>query len=174
MAYCSLATLAGINTDCNVNMGGLKTVYIANYEDDIFKLDASGNQVTNVSSASTWYQFNFRPESSNFTSTLNRTSDGGNYVSTEIVLNFSRQETEKRLAINALALNDVAVVVVDNNGEYHCFGIVRPVTASTGSAESGQAFGDANRYSITLTSNDPNFAPMMSPEGITAFKDRIA
>ncbi|MBQ3414510.1 MAG: hypothetical protein IJH39_04015 [Clostridia bacterium] len=174
MAYCISNTLAGIATDCQSNLGGVKVVYIANYADDIFTLDASGNTVTGISSASTWYQYNFRQESSNFTSTLNKAAEGSNYVSTEIVLSFSRMETSKRIELNALALNEIAVVVVDNNGEYHCFGIDRPVSSSTGAGESGTAFGDANRYTITLLATDGKFAPMMTPEGKEALKAKVA
>lgn len=177
MAYCISQALAGISTDCQPNMGGIATVYITKFDDGIFTINeisgTSQGVVTGLKESGEtwdgkWYKYNFRAESSNFTSTLNKTADGGNYVSTEIVLNFARMETQKRLEMNALALNEIAVVVKDNNNAYWAFGLDRPVASSTGSAESGQAFGDANRYSITLLSNDGRFAPELSPEAITA------
>lgn len=171
MAYCISATLAGINTDCASNMGGIQKVYIANFQDGLFTLDASGNTVTGLKTGTSWYEYNFRAESSNFTSTLNKTADGGNYVSTEIVLNFARMETSKRLEMNALALNDIAVVVKDNNNKYWAFGLDRPVQSSTGSGETGTAFGDANRYSITLASTDGTFAPELTAEAIAALTE---
>ena len=161
MGYCASRTLNGISTDCAPNMGGIAKVYIANFQDGIYTIveettstAVTEGVVTALKSGITWNEFNFRAESSNFTSTLNKTADGGNYVSTEIVLNFARMETAKRLEMNALALNEIAVVVKDNNNKYWAFGIDRPVASSAGSAESGTAFGDANRYSITLLSND--------------------
>lgn len=168
MAYCISASLKGIPTDCQSNMGGIAKVYITNYQDDIFTInEESGDTqgvVTAIKSGVTFYEYNFRAESSNFTSTLNKTADGGNYVSTEIVLNFARMETSKRLEMNALALNDMAVIVKDNNGKLWAFGINRQVTSSAGSGESGTAFGDANRYSITLLANDGRFAPELGPD----------
>lgn len=172
MAYCISATLAGIPTDCQPNMGGISKVFIANYQDDIFTITEESGEtkgvVTALKSGVTWNEYNFRAESSNFTSTLNKTADGGNYVSTEIVLNFARMETSKRIEMNALALNDLAVVVKDNNGKYWAFGIDRQVTSSAGSGESGTAFGDANRYSITLLSNDGRFAPELTSSAIAS------
>lgn len=171
MAYCISATLAGINTDCAPNMGGIKKVYIANYDDNIFTMSAetvTGIKATGATWDGKWYEYNFRAESSNFTSTLNKTADGGNYVSSEIVLNFARMETEKRIEMNALALNDMVVVVLDNNQKYWAFGLNRPVTSSTGTGETGTAFGDANRYSITLAATDGNFAPELVGEAISS------
>lgn len=173
MAYCTLYTLAGISTDCAPNIGGIKKAWIANYADGIFTIDddpastgATVGVVTALKEGVEWYGYNFKAESSNFTSTLNKTADGGNYVSTEIVLNFARMETAKRLEMNALALNEIAVVVEDSNSKYWAFGIDRSVNSSTGSAETGTAMGDANRYSITLLANDGHFAPELSAEAI--------
>ena len=172
MAYCISATLAGIGTDCAPNMGGIAKVWIANFADDMYTInEESGDTkgvVTGIKSGVSWYEYNFRAESSNFSSTLNKTADGGNYVSTEIVLNFARMETAKRLEMNALALNEIAVVVKDNNGKYWAFGVNRPVSSSTGTAESGTAFGDSNRYSITLLATDGRFAPELNDSAIEA------
>lgn len=175
MAYCISQALAGISTDCNSNLGGIATVYIANFDDGIFVIDeesgATKGVVTDIKASGDtwdgkWYKYNFRTESSNFTSTLNKTADGSNYVTTEIVLNFARMETQKRLEMNALALDEIAVVVKDNNGKYWAFGLDRPVSSSTGTGESGTAFGDANRYSITLVANDGKFAAELNETAI--------
>lgn len=177
--YCISASLAGIANDCQPSLGGIKKVFITNYADDIatyvddLETGDTVGVVTALSSAITWYEYNFRQESSNFTSTLNKSADGGNYVSTEISLVFHRMETAKRLEVNALALNDMAVIVLDNNNKYWYFGINRPVTASAGTGESGSAFGDRNAYGITLLSNDGRFAPELTDAAITTLKAHI-
>lgn len=173
MAYCISKTLAGIPTDCQPNLGGIQKVFIADFVDALFTLDASGNTVSDLLSSATWYEYNFRPESSSFTSTLNKNENGGNYVTTEISLSFARMETAKRIELNALALNDMAVVVLDNNQKYWAFGLNRPVVSSTGTGESGQSFGDGNRYTITLNATDGNFAPELTAEAIATLKSKI-
>lgn len=170
MAYCISYTLAGLSTDCSTSMGGIKNVYIANYQDDIFALDASGNTITGVSSGVDFYRYDFRQETGNFTSTLEKGDNGNVYVSTEIQLVFTRQETAKRLEMRALSLNDLAVVVVDNNNKVWGFGIDRPVVSSAGGAETGTSFADRNAYTITLRSVDGTFAPELTADAVTALK----
>ena len=169
--YCISATLKGIPTDCESNLGGIQKVFIANYEDDIFTISA--DVVSDLSSAVTWYEYNFRPESSSFTSTLQKNENGGNYVTTEISLSFARMDTQKRIELNAMALNDMTVIVLDNNQKFWYFGMNRPVVSSTGTGESGQAFGDGNRYTVTLNATDGKFAPELSDEAIAVLKAHI-
>lgn len=177
MGYCISNALKGISTDCSGSLGGIKQVLIALYDDDMYTISAGTDgvdAVTAIKSGVTWYQFDFRPETSNFTSTLNRSDAGGSYVTTDIALVFSRMDASKRIEMNALALDDMAVVVIDNNDEYHAFGRWLPVTASAGTGETGTAFGDSNQYTVTLHATDKDFAPMFSEDAKTAIKSQIA
>lgn len=162
MAYCNSHTLAGTSTDCQGSLGGLKKVFITHFADDLYTM--SGETVTGFKTGTTWYSYNFKPETANFTSTLNKTDGGGVYVSTEISLVFPRMNAAKRAEMNALSLDDLAVIAVDNNGEYHAFGRWLPVTATAGTGETGTAYGDSNQYTMTLTAADSDFAPYLSAE----------
>ena len=162
MAYCSSRTLGGLSTDCDGSLGGIKTVWIALFQDNIFTM--SGETVTGFKSGVTWYRYDFKPETSNFVSTLNKTDAGGSYVTTEISLVFSRMNATKRIEMNALAIDDLAVVVADNNGEYHAFGRWLPVVSSAGTGETGTAYGDSNQYTVTLLASDKDYAPFLSDE----------
>ena len=156
MAYCNSHTLAGTSTDCSGSLGGLKKVYITHFSDNLFVM--SGETVTSFKTGTTWYTYNFRPETASFTSTLQKTDGGGSYVTTEISLVFPRMDAAKRAEMNALALDDLVVIAVDNNGAYHAFGRWLPVVASTGTGETGTAYGDSNQYTLTLTAADNDFA----------------
>lgn len=160
MAYCNSHTLAGTSTDCSASLGGLKKVYITHFNDNLFLM--SGETITGFTTGTTWYSYNFKNETANFTSTLNKTDGGATYVTTEINLVFPKMDAAKRAEMNALSLDDLAVVAVDNNGEYHGFGRWLPVNASAGTGETGTAFGDSNQYTMTLTAADPDFAPFLS------------
>lgn len=164
MGYCTSRTLAGISTDCEGSLGGIKTVWIALFQDNIYTM--SGETVSDLASGATWYRYDFKPETSNFTSTLNKTDAGGSYVTTEISLVFSRMDAAKRVEMNALAIDDLAVIVADNNGKYHAFGRWLPVVSSAGTGETGTAYGDSNQYTVTLLASDQDFAPFLSDEAI--------
>ena len=76
-----------------------------------------------------------------------------NYVATELVLQFSKMETRKRIEMAALAVGELVFIVKDANGKFWYLGMDEAVTASAGNGQTGQAIGDGNFYSITLTDN---------------------
>ena len=162
MAYCTSHTLAGTSTDCKASLGGLKKVFITHFKDNLYTM--SGDTVTGFASGTTWYSYSFKPETASFTTSLQKTSGGAVYTTTEINLIFPRMDAAKRAEMNALALDDLAVIAVDNNGEYHAFGRWLPTTATAGTGETGTAYGDNNQYTMTLTAADPDFAPFLSDE----------
>lgn len=171
MAYCSSNTLHGTSTDCQGSLGGLKAVYITHYVDDLYTM--SGETVTGFKTGTTWAEYNFKNETASFTSTLNKTDGGGVYVATEINLVFPRMNAAKRAEMNALSLDDLAVIAVDNNGSYTAYGRWLPANATAGTGETGTAYGDSNQYTMTITASDQNFAPFLSEEAIASLKASI-
>ena len=77
-------------------------------------------------------------------------------------------ETVKRIEMEALAMNDLAVIVKDANGKYWYFGYDEPVSASAGDGQTGTARGDSNRYSITLQDNSDTwpYEILVGEEGV--------
>lgn len=148
-------TLSGLVNDCSTSMGGIVEAYIANF-DDVKSVTVTEDQITAIMMADSakFKKYWFRKGTGSFTSTLNvDAANGVNYVSTDIVLLFSRMETTKRVEMAALAVNDLVMIVKDANGVYWYFGKEEPVTASAGDGQTGTARTDGNRYSITLQDN---------------------
>lgn len=157
---CSNQTIAGLCRDCEGSLGGIVSVYLANWVPDIFTV-ASG-AVSAVSSAVTFYEYQFRKNTGSMTSTLNiDAANGTNFVSTELNLIFSRMETKKRIEMSALAVAQVAGIVKDANGKYYALGVSEPMEASAGDGQTGTVRTDGNRYSITLTDNQISFPPLI-------------
>lgn len=144
-------TLISIANDCAKSLGGLRVVYIANY-DDIQSLEVSDGKITGISmvGGAKFKKFEFRKNTASMTSTFNVDATNGTSVSTDVSLSFLKQETQKRLAVNALAIGDLVMIVMDANGLCWYLGKDFPVNASAGGAESGTAYTDSNRYTITL------------------------
>lgn len=152
-------TLAGIVRDCSNSMGGIKEVYIANF-DDVASLTLSNNIITAITmeSSKTFKKYAFRPQTAELVSTPQVNNENGvAYIQSVLTLQFAKMETPKRLEINALALGDLAIIVVDNNGKMWYLGKDNPVVASGGDSGTGKAFGDANRYGIQLTDNSREY-----------------
>lgn len=155
---CSV-TLSGLVRDCASSMGGIVEVYIANF-DDVTSKTLTDGEITAIAMATSakFKRYTFRRGTGSMTSTLNvDPANGVNYVSTDLVLQFTRMETVKRIEMAALSVNETAVIVKDANGKYWYLGYDEPVTASAGDGQTGTARGDGNRYSITLQDNSTSW-----------------
>ena len=92
------------------------------------------------------------------TSTLNvDPANGVNFVQVDLNMVFAKQDTAKRMEIAALSLGEVTVIVLDANGKYWGFGFDEFAAATAGTAETGVARTDGNRYSITITSYESSY-----------------
>ena len=148
-------TLSGLAKDCAANMGGIVEVLIANFDDVTAVTITTGivSAITMASSAK-FKKYNFAKNTGSLTSTYNiDQASGVKYVSSDLLPQFNRMETTKRVEITALSLGDLAVIVKDANGKYWYLGKDEPVNASAGDGQTGTARGDANRYTITLQDN---------------------
>lgn len=148
-------TLSGLAKDCTPNMGGIVEALIANH-DDVTELTITTGIITAITMASSakFKRYNFAKNTGSLTSTYNiDPASGVKYVSSDLVLQFNRMETAKRVEITALALGDLAIIVKDANGKYWYLGKDEPVNASASDGQTGTSRSDANRYSITLQDN---------------------
>ena len=183
MAYC-IQTLKGITLDCSHSLGGIKTVYIANYNDvtDI-KYNAStgsttgstsgatytGDTITGITMASgtTFKPYQFRKQTGSMTSTLTVDETAGvNYVSTELSLVFTKMETKKRIELSALSVGQLAVIVEDSNGTFWYLGKDDYVSATSGTGQSGVAKGDGNSYNIVLRDESDTYPYEITKEAV--------
>lgn len=152
---CNSQTLSGLAKDCSPSMGGIVEVYIANH-DDVSEVTVTSGKVSAITMASSAkfkkYQFARNTGSMTSTYTIDKAS-GVQFVATDLLLQFNRMETTKRVELSALAINDLAIIVKTANGNFFFLGYDEPVTASAGDGQTGTARGDANRYTITLQDN---------------------
>ena len=152
-------TLAGLARDCDASLGGIKAVYIANY-DDIDTVTVTSGQISGITmlNSAKFKLYYMRKGAGSMTSTLNvDNATGMNYVSTELALVFSKMDTTKRLEMTALSQGEVAIIAQDMNDAYWYLGKDEPVYSSAGTGETGTARGDANQYTLTFTDNSKTF-----------------
>lgn len=148
-------TLSGLVKDCSPSMGGITEVLLANRE-DVSSVTANSGKISEITMASSakFKKYSFARNTGSMTSTYTiDQASGVKYVTTDLLLQFNRMETAKRVEISALAVNDLVAIVKDANGIYWYLGYDEPVNASAGDGQTGTARGDANRYTITLQDN---------------------
>lgn len=155
---CSI-TLSGIAKDCAPNMGGIVEVYIANFS-DVTNVTVTGDKISAITMAQSakFKAYAFHKNTGSLTSTLTKDNASGiAFVTSELLLQFNRMETTKRVEVSALSLGDLAVICKDCNGIYWYLGKDEPVNASAGDGQTGTAKSDANRYTVTLQDESKDY-----------------
>ena len=145
-------TLSGLARDCAPNRGGIVAVYIANHA-DVSGVTITDGKISAITMANSkkFQEYSFAKNTGNLTSTYTLDpASGVNYVTSQLLLQFNRMETTKRVELTALALGDLAIICKDANGTYWYLGYDEPVNASAGDGQTGTARSDANRYTLTL------------------------
>ena len=165
-------TLNGIAAACETNVGGIREVYIANYDDvTAIEVDATSNMIDTITmdTGKKFYKYLFKKNTSSLTSTLNVDPTAGvNFVQSDLALVFAKQETTKRMEIAKLSLGELRVIVKDANGKFWFLGYEEFVSATAGTAETGVNRTDGNRYTITLTDYASSYPYEVDPEIIDA------
>lgn len=154
-------TLAGISRDCLGNSGGIRKVWLANY-DNVASLTESSGAITAISMSNTekFKLYEFARNTSSMSSNYAVNAENGtSYVETDLLMVFNRMDTAKRLEIVAMAQGLLAAIVEDNNGNKWYLGHDYPVTINAGDGLTGTARGDRNGYSVTLR-DESNELPM--------------
>lgn len=146
---CSI-TLNGIQKDCKHNIGGVRKIWIAAYTKGTTTVDSG--KISAITNVADFKGYEFTKNTASMTSTLNKDlANGTSYVNTEVIVQFNRMETEKRIEVEALSIGDLQIIVLDNNGIYWFLGNDAPVEASAGTAQTGTAKSDGNFYNLTFT-----------------------
>ena len=146
---CTSYTMGGLAVGCKDSIGGIKKAWFAPY--GVATSVAQNVLTINSSDISKFKVYNFRKATGSMTSTLNTSESAGNSFTTEVNLQFLKQETSKRIEVMALLMNEMQGVVKDGNAKYWFLGSDYPIEASAATAETGTAMTDLNGYNITIT-----------------------
>lgn len=147
-----LETLKGIARSCKNNLAGIKSVVIGDFDALSVGTVASG-VVSEVSleDGAKWYRYDFAKQTGSLTSTLTKDeTNGTNYYTNVVALQFNRMEADKHLEIEALAKGQVAIIVLDNNDKYWLVGDDNYASATEATAQTGASYDDLNGYNTSL------------------------
>ena len=171
---CNAYTIAGLVNDCARSKGGIKAVYLANFEDVISAEPGTEGDKEKIATitmkeGAKFKRYYFRPNTSSHSDTLTRDdANGVNYVTSTLSLVFTRQDTLKRIEMTALCVNDLAVIVEDANGFVTYLTKDAPATATEAAGDTGTAAGDGNKYSITLSADNETWPYEVTAEALAA------
>lgn len=169
MAICGQA-ISGIILDCEASLGGIKEIAVARYGDVAGKIETDDDGVvTGVTSGNTAVKFEvfqFRKNTGSMETTASVSEATGlPFFTTNVNVVFGRMDAEKRLKLMTLALGQLCILVKDANNKVWLVGDDDYASMSASTATTGVAKGDANSYSITLTTESLEY-PREVKEGV--------
>ena len=160
--------LACIPKGCDNNAGGLLKFYVAEAE-TVTGITVTNGTVTAIGTSgdtAAFYEFNFNKNSAQYIETGNiDLTNGSTFYTVETTLNIARRDVDKRNAIQLLGAGqrNLVVIVKDANGLYWLQGLTNYANRTAVGEGSGLAKADGSKYSLTLTSEEPDMMPEVDP-----------
>jgi len=154
---------AGRTAQCATNLGGLRNVYIINYDAAATYTITSGELT--AFTASTGYKFELL-NGSTFEETVTSSRDNGTTFYDQVLtlnLNTIDAATSNRVAL--LAKGRPRIVVEDNNNNFFMAGLVRGCDVTGGTISRGAAMADKSGYSLTFSAIEPDPARILQLSG---------
>lgn len=163
---CTPYQLSSITTSCGSNIPSIKQMWIGNfgsvtptYTYVTGVTDADGNQVIESVSALAldgttpeyWVEYAFRKNTCSASSEMTINDNGSHYFTNALNMVFAKQDTNKRLNVEAIASGDCSAIYLDGNGKYWVLNLDAEVTLTTATANTGTAVGDSNQYELVLS-----------------------
>jgi len=144
---CALTT--GRSLPCKSAVGGLKTVYFADYG-TLGTATISSGEITALSGTPTWYQFDIKGNSS-LETTVNSSRENGTTFYTQtlnLTLTFLDKGTQEEIKLLAAARPHIAIE--DYNGNFFLVGLEHGAEVTGGTIVSGAAMVDLSGFTLTF------------------------
>jgi len=178
---CTPYQLSSITTSCGSNIPSIKQMWIGNFgslatvaynyvpnpnyteggTEPQFITDEDGNQVietvkniainTSATHPEYWVEYQFRKNTCSASSEMTINDNGSHYFTNALNMVFAKQDTNKRLNVEAIASGDCSAIYLDGNGKYWMMNLDAEVTLTTATANTGTAVGDSNQYELVLS-----------------------
>lgn len=146
-----LMSLTGIPYACEVNLSGIKNLWLADWNEIEVTADASTGTISTVTGLDAFHKYVFAKNTGSLTKTMTKDdSKGTRYFLNEVTANFNRMDNAKRKELNALAAGQIAAIVEDMNGIYWYLGKDNYATATAVTGQTGAATDDGNFYVLTI------------------------
>lgn len=176
---CAAVTLNSIDATCDESRASIKRVLVCPKED----IEVIGYQYEPISSTypsddklqkstlinnlvladnKKFVEFKFRRNTGSYTSTYTGdNTTGSQVVTTEVTLQFSKAENQKRLEFQKLTGHPCVMLIEDAYGKYIALGVDAPVVLTNTVMQSGTAKSDLSGFTLTFTEESNVFPPFV-------------
>jgi hypothetical protein len=155
---CALTT--GYNLDCRSNYGGVKTIYLIEFE-NVTAVTQSAGVVTGITKASTktFKKYNLIAHTAEVTEDLTGNRDNGTLsVQQTVKFPINKMTVAVRNELALLAQNRLIFVIEDENSVNWLYGYDYGLMLDTSNAKSGRLLADRNGYELTFSGMEKTLA----------------
>lgn len=165
---------AGVTRSCGFQFGGLKKVYLANFEEVSAVTHQTDGEITGItmsSTGATWYLFEYEPNTAQKLEEL-QAGAVSRFVNQTLNMRLANVTQAKKEVLEDLANATLSVILQTQDDLYWMFG---EPTKSAGlratvlSIDSGTAQSDDAAVTITLVGGNLGYADTVDATVVTAF-----
>lgn len=163
---CALTT--GRSLPCKSSVGGIKTVYFADYG-TLGTATISAGEITAFSElAIVWYQFDVKGNSSLETTITSSRENGTTFYEQTLNLTLTSQDAATQEEIKLLAHARPHIAIEDYNGNFFLVGLDHGAELTGGTIVTGAGMGDLSGYTLTFAAQETEPAHFVTASVITA------
>ena len=173
MAECLLSS--GFTLQCNEGIGGVKEVFLANWEDFESGVVLTAGVVTALPEA-TLYRYQPNRSTGALTMTPNQNLENGTLFFTQAVeFTLGKLDPDKHIEFNVLSKAKLIAFVRLYDDQILMVGRTDGAFLTAGTYQSGKAKGDMSGYMCTITAEEPELCPFLDPytAGQTPFQNFV-
>lgn len=148
------ALTQGYNLDCRNAYGGVKEVYVIEFDNVTATTVSAGGVVTAITKASTktFKKYNLILQTGEVTEDVTGNRENGTLSITQTVkFPINKMTTSVRNELALLAQNRLIFVIVDNNGTNWLYGYDYGLMLDTINGKTGKALADRNGYELSFS-----------------------
>lgn len=154
--------------ECKEQIGGIKTVYFADFG-DLTGLTVTNGAISTGLTGKTLYKYELPEYTGNITETLTSSAEAGTLFyeqALEITLHKLRAADSDEIKL--LAAGRPHAIVVDNNDNALLLGFQKGLNVTTVAGQTGTAAGDLSGYVLSFTASEKTAAPFVTDAITTA------
>jgi len=155
---CALTT--GYNLDCRLNYGGVKEIYVIEF-DNVTAVTETSGVVTGITKVSTktFKKYNLIAHTAEGDEALTASREMGTLSNKQTIkFPINKMTTAVRNELFLLAQNRLMFVFVDENSTNWLYGRDYGLTLTTAAAKTGKVLADRNGYELVFEGDEKNLA----------------
>jgi hypothetical protein len=144
---------SGRKVACKSSVGGLKTVYFADYG-TLGAATISNGEITALAGTPDWFQFDLKGTSTLETAINSARDNGTTFYESTLTLSLPYLDVATQEEIKLLSVGRPHIAVEDYNGNFFLVGLLNGGDVNGGSVSTGAAMGDLSGFSLTFVAQE--------------------